>query len=172
MMQVYTSKGVAYITIGDSLYNFPEDKGFLDNDALISSLSLKEIGDLLKMFGGLPFNFMDYLVKKVKLYGDSLEVSSFICDGEKVWLNKQQRSSIMNLLNLMNEDSFELILHDKVHIVSTEKLKQLLNNLEIFSYKCLVNTTKHVENIKKLKKYQEIVNYNYTTGFPEKLILE
>ena len=78
----------------------------------------------------------------------------------------------MNLLNLMNEDSFELILHDKVHIVSTEKLKQLLNNLEIFSYKCLVNTTKHIENIKKLKKYQEVVNYDYTTGFPEKLILE
>ena len=89
MIQVYTSKRVAYVTIGDSLYNFPEDKGFLDNDALISALSLKEIGDLLKMFGGLPFNFMDYLVKKVKLYGDSLEVSSFICDGEKVWLDKQ-----------------------------------------------------------------------------------
>ena len=165
MMQVYTSKGVAYVTIGDSLYNFPEDKGFLDNDALISSLSLKEIGDLLKMFGGLPFNFMDYLVKKVKLYGDSLE-------GKKVWLDKQQRSSIMNLLNLMNEDSFELILHDKVHIVSSEKLKKLLNDLEIFSYKCLVNTTKHIENIKKLKTYQEVVNYDYTTGFPEKLILE
>ena len=172
MMQVYTSKGVAYVTIGDSLYNFPEDKGFLENDELINVLSSKEIGELLKMFGGLPFNFMDYLVKKVKLYGDSLEASSFICNGEKVWLDKQQRSSIMNLLNLMNEDSFELILHDKVHIVSSEKLRKLLNDLEIFSYNCLVNTTKHIENIKKLKTYQEVVNYDYTTGFPEKLILE
>ena len=39
-MQVYTSKGVAYITVGDSLYNFPEDKGFLENDELINVLSL------------------------------------------------------------------------------------------------------------------------------------
>ena len=67
MMQVYTSKGVAYVTIGDSLYNFPGDKGLLENDELINILSSQEIGELLKMFGGLPFNFMDYLVKKVKL---------------------------------------------------------------------------------------------------------
>lgn len=173
MIQTTTNNRITYITVGDSIYEFPETlEGISNNDEFLSKVSMEDLYDLFRYHGGIPNYFKEILEKKAKLYGDSLEASSFICEGNKVWLDKQQRSSILNLLNSLKEDKFELVLHGKIHELETTKVLALLPKLEVFAYKCLVNTTKHLQNIAELKTLKDIMEYDYTTGYPEKLILE
>lgn len=177
MMQFETNKGIVYITVGNSLYTLPETlEGFLENDELISKLSIKEILELHRMHLGIPNNFKDYLVKKAALYGDSPEASGFICEDKVVKLDKQQRGSIKNLLiidpTMEGTNKFKLVLHNEIHEIEVSKVLDLLSKLEINAYKCLITTTEHLQNIDKLRTLDEILNYDYTTGYPEKLILK
>jgi hypothetical protein len=42
----------------------------------------------------------------------------------------------------------------------------------VYAYKCYVNTFKHIKAIENLTKLEDIMNYDYTTGYPEKIVLE
>ena len=77
----------------------------------------------------------------------------------------------MNLSNSSLID-IDLVLGDEVISLSPLKLKGLLLKLEDYSHKCFVNTFKHLIVIKDLKNIEDIINYDYTTGYPEKVILE
>ena len=53
-----------------------------------------------------------------------------------------------------------------------EFVKQFILQLEAYAYKCYVNTAKHQQKIQSLQTLEDILNYDYTTGYPEKIILE
>jgi hypothetical protein len=46
---------------------------------------------------------------------------------------------------------------------------QMLYALEKYASQCYDNTNRHLAEIKKLTSVEEIDNYDYSTGYPEKL---
>lgn len=56
--------------------------------------------------------------------------------------------------------------------LSAEFVKQFILQLEAYAYKCYVNTAKHQQKIQSLQTLEDILNYDYTTGYPEKITLE
>lgn len=145
----------------------------LNNDSLLSEYSLTELDNIYKSkrFGNFQFLYKDILLKQSTLYDRSDNVNSFIYKNNKYWLDKQQRSCMRTLLD-SGVDSIELSLGEEFITFPTDIIKTFIKDLEIYSHKCFINTAKHQQQIRSLEKIEDILNYDYTTGYPEKVILE
>ena len=108
------------------------------------------------------------LDKKITYYDSSLEVNSFLFNGQNLWLDKATRVGLVNLVN-SSTDNVTLALGDQIISVPVEIAKQFLAVLEVYAGECYVNTAKHRIALKTLKTEDEIINYDFTTGYPEKL---
>ena len=145
----------------------------LNNKNLLSDFSLKELDNIYKSnkLGNFEWLYKDILLKQSTLYDNSDEVNSFIYKGNKYWLDKQQRSCMKTVAE-SGLDSIEIVMGDISLNLPSEFIKQFILELEAYAYKCYVNTAKHQKNINNLKTVEEVLNYDYTTGYPEKLVLE
>lgn len=108
------------------------------------------------------------LNKKIDQFDSSLEVNSFIFNDNYLWLDKATRVGLVNLVN-SSVDNVILALGDQLLTIPVDVAKQFLAALEVYAGKCYVNTARHKMAIKELKSQDELINYDYTTGYPEKL---
>lgn len=110
------------------------------------------------------------LEAEIKAYDTSSNVNGFFYNGESYWLDKETRVGLQNLVNC-STDSFSLLLGNNIIELELEKAKQFLSELEVYAGKCFINTNKHLLAIKNLKTIEDIINYDYTTGYPDKITL-
>lgn len=145
----------------------------LNNDSLLSEYSLKELDNIYKSnnLGNFEFLYKDILLKQVTLYDKSENVNSFIYKGNSFWLDKQQRSCMKTVAE-SGLENIEVILGNNSAILPASFINQFILDLEAYAYKCYVNTSKHQNAIKALQTVEEVLNYDYTTGYPDKIILE
>jgi hypothetical protein len=149
-----------------------EISNVLNNDELLSLYSMSELDTLYKKyFGNYKAMYPHILIKKIKLYDSSDEVNSFIIDGQKFWLDKATRVGLMHLANCSTDD-LQLVLGDKILTFPVEFAKDFLMRLEVYAGQCYLQTQKHLLAVKELKTVEDILNYDYTTGYPEKITLE
>ena len=64
-----------------------------------------------------------------------------------------------------------LATNKKIIELPLETAKEFLKKLEVYAGKCYLQTAKHKQNVSYLRTIEDIYNYNYTAGYPEKLIL-
>lgn len=145
----------------------------LRNEELLSTYSLKELDNIYKSnnLGNAEFIYKDILLVQASLYDQSDNVNSFVYKGNKYWLDKQQRSCMRTVAD-SGLDIIEIVMGNEVLQLPSEFVKQFILQLEAYAYKCFVTTAKHQQNIKALQSIEDILNYDYTTGYPEKIILE
>ena len=108
------------------------------------------------------------LIGKVKNLEDSKE---FEYKGKKLWWNKNTRAGLINLAN-SSTDNVAILIGDDVISFNLESLKDLLAQLEVYSSKCLIVTHKHIKAIEKLQTFEDILKYDYTLGYPDKVVIE
>lgn len=141
------------------------------DDPILNILSIEELIKIWKDLYGIPENLNDFLIKKIKLYSSSSNINSFFYEGKEYWLDKDNRNSLWNLSN-SSLGNIEFVVGDEILNLNSLKLKAFLLKLEVYAYKCFVNTFKHLKAAKNLNNIQDIINYDYTTGYPEKIVLE
>lgn len=142
------------------------------NAELLNMYSMTELHDLYKFyFGNYEHKYKTILKAKIALYDVSKEVNSFIFQGQDLWLSKDTRVGLMHLANCSTED-IQLILGDQILTFSPDFVKAFLTRLEVYAGKCYVQTQKHLIAVDALKTPEEIINYDYTAGYPEKIVLE
>ena len=140
-------------------------------EAILAELSFEDLMTLWKELYGVPKNLKEILIQKIKLYRTSNNIHSFNYNGKEYWLDKDDRSCLWNLSNSSLGD-IEFVVGDELLTMNALKLKAFLIKLEVYAYKCYVTEFKHLRNAKVLNKLEDIVNYNYTTGYPDKITLE
>lgn len=138
------------------------------NEAILQELNFKDLLKIWRDLYGVPGNIKEFLKKKIELYNSSSNVNSFMYQDQEYWLDKHNRSNLQNLSSSSLGD-IEFILGDKIITINSLKLKAFLVKLEVYAYKCHVNTFKHLLAIKELKTVEDIINYDYTKGYPEKI---
>ena len=145
----------------------------LNNEQLLNELDMVTLPDVfLKVFGvRCEDSYKPILMKKIELYDKSQAVNSFIYKNKSYWLDKQQRTCLKNVVD-SGLENIELVFKDQSLTLPSKVIKQFLINLEVYAYKCYVTTAKHLQNASKLLDYLDILNYDYTTGYPEKIVLE
>ena len=144
----------------------------LKNTELLSSYSMKELHELYcEYFGNYVYVYPYILEEKIKLYDNSDQVNSFLIDGVNFWLDKATRVGLMHLANC-SKDNLQLVVGDRILEFSPEFVKEFLAKLEVYASQCYIQTQKHILAAKQLKNLEDILNYDYTTGYPEKITLE
>lgn len=155
-----------------SIKDFSQDT-IINNEELLSELDMNTLPETLYGVLGLyPTNlYKPILLKKIEQYDKSDNVNSFIYKGNKYWLDKQQRSCMKTVAE-SGLESIEIVFGDISITLPSEFVKQFILALEAYAYKCYVNTAKHLQIAASLENLEDILNYDYTTGYPEKIILE
>lgn len=124
---------------------------FIEKDGASSEYILREI-----------------LKTKIQNYDSSNEVNSFILKDNKYWLNKDTRLGLQHLVNC-SKDEVSIVLEDQIITISKDDASKFLSQLEVYAGQCYLQTQKHLIAIKELKTVEDLINYDYTKGYPEKI---
>ena len=113
---------------------------------------------------------------EIQQYDESDLVNSFnIVVNENTisaWITPEQRSNYKNSI-----DAAELLGLEEVHPVfdgiqftlQTQMAKMALAQIQIYADRCYIVTETHKANVEALTTIEEVDEYLYTTGYPEKL---
>ena len=116
------------------------------------------------------FSLKNILKKSIVYYDTSKYVNSFYYQDKQYWLSKDIRIGLFRLID-SGAKQITLQLNDNYLIISSDKLKEFLNQLEVYAGKCFSITAEHLQNIKQLSTIEELLKYDYTAKYPNKVIL-
>lgn len=111
-------------------------------------------------------------IQEVLDYDTSSFVNCFYMSGIEIWLDKETRTGLKLRFEAetnmgMNETS--LWYNNMRFTLPTSSAVQMLYLLEIYASQCYDNTQYHIAQISSLTNIEDVKNYDYTTGYPEKL---
>ena len=116
----------------------------------------------------------ELVTDEITKYDTSENVNSFSLNGLTVWLDKDTRVGLMNSTTIQKNAGLEtsvLWLGTMALEVPCDQAIQLLSALEIYALDCFNVTAEHKKNILTLDSIDDLVNYDYTKGYPEKLVM-
>lgn len=100
-------------------------------------------------------------------------VNGFTLGNVETWLNRDDRVCLMHSLEvsqLKGETTYGLCV-ENVGVVTLPILtiKSMLDDIEFYAIQCYKRTFEHKEAVNSLTTCTELVNYDYTQGYPAKL---
>ena len=108
-------------------------------------------------------------------YDSSSAVNAFMLNGIQVWLDKATRVGLMNSTSIaknMGQEKTNLWLGSYQLEVDCDKAIQLLSALEMYALECFNVTAAHKKSVSELDNIEEVLTYDYKSGYPEKLKME
>lgn len=115
------------------------------------------------------------MLADITAYDSSTAVNSFLLNGMKVWLDKATRVGLMNSTTIaksMGQQKTTLWLGSYQLEVDCDKAIQLLSALEMYALECFNVTAAHKKAVSSIESIEDILTYDYTAGYPEKLKME
>ena len=115
-------------------------------------------------------------IKELREYDKSEAVNQFYYGDIADWVQLELRNNIKNNSIPSQEDEgmteMYVSLGKVAGVFPIDIIKEMLQALENYAYKCWVVTDKHVRAISQLESIEEVANYDYKTGYPEKIRFE
>ena len=118
------------------------------------------------------------VAKKVKInqitqYDASDAVNQFTYQGKPMWFDKVTRACIsysMNVEKQAGETATTLCDNDNIsYTVPIDDALQMFAALEIYAKQCYNVTAQHKIDVMALETVEDVENYNFKSGYPEKL---
>lgn len=136
------------------------------------NLTAKEWSEILELREGiLNFNSLYQIIKRAIIeYDKSIYVNSFYYKGNQYWLDKDTRIGLFRLID-SGAENITLQLNDTYVDINANQLKSFLNQLEVYAGKCFSVTVKHLSELKLIQKLEDLIKYDYTIGYPDKITL-
>ena len=114
-------------------------------------------------------------IAEITAYDTSDKVNGFILNGMLVWLDKATRVGLMNsttIAKAMGQATTTLWLGGIKLVVDCDMAIQLLSVLEMYALECFNVTAAHKKAVSELTDIGEVLSYDYTKGYPEKLSMK
>ena len=111
----------------------------------------------------------------ITAYDSSSAVNAFLLNGIQVWLDKATRVGLMNstaIAKNMGQEKTTLWFGSYQLEVDCDKAIQLLSALEMYALECFNVTAAHKKAVSELDNIEEVLTYDYKSGYPEKLKME
>lgn len=146
----------------------------IDNDNFTVP-ELKEMLDLSGIQGADAVLFLKNMISRLIIKRDSSsDINEFYIAGIPVWLDKETRVGLA--LRFASEKgagmtSTTLWMNGMQFPFELTVAEQVLGGIEIYASQCYDNTQRHLAEIQKLTTVEDLINYDYTAGYPEKLRL-
>lgn len=117
----------------------------------------------------------EMLARAITTYDASTAVNSFSLNGKSVWLDKATRVGLMNSTSIVKGMGTEITTlwlgEDKME-VDCDTAIHLLSALEMYALTCFNVTAAHKKAVAELESVEEVVAYDITTDYPDKLEME
>ena len=112
------------------------------------------------------------VLAEIEKHDTSSAVNGFILNGQRVWLDKATRVGLMNsttIAKAMGQPTTTLWLCDAKLVVECDKAIQLLSALEMYALECFNVTAAHKKAVSEMSTVEEVLEYDYTAGYPKML---
>lgn len=115
------------------------------------------------------------LEKRIKEYDVSDHVNEFTLAGKKMWLSKEMRVGLMNSINIeksIKKTDTVLWFEGINYTIPIDVALQMLSQLELYALACYNVTQQHLSAISSISTIEGLVGYDYTIGYPERLVFD
>lgn len=120
-------------------------------------------------------NTRSLVLQKIQNYDLSDNVNGFSLGNQQVWLTKPQRESLLTSLNMFVKagvDTFPFVLGGRAMELPCATLEQMLAAVEVYATQCMMVTAGHTAEVSALETEEAMLAYDYTQGYPEKLVFD
>ena len=161
---------------------FQDENGNTLFDILMTNGVNTQISDIIRNikidFGILePLSDLDLakerVIRLISDYDTSDAVNSFILEGKSMWLPNEKRISITDSIakEKASGQSTTIMWFDTIkYEIPVDTALYMLQELEVYAKKCYNTTEEHKVNVQNLQSIEEVNNYDYKSGYPDKLI--
>lgn len=120
----------------------------------------------------------EMLIAEIDEYDKSIDVNSFVLNGENVWLPKADRVGLMNSVQIEKEsgrDVSTMWFNGVSYTLNCDMVIGLLRQLELYALDCYNVTAANKHFVSGMSNVEELLNYKdskgYTNGYPGKLTI-
>jgi hypothetical protein len=114
----------------------------------------------------------DDIIRKIKTYDTSSEINTVFISGTPTWFNKSTRVGLRIRFESEIQKGFTqttLWYNGIPCVITLEEAMKMLHEIELYASACYDNTQQHIYNVNQLENLEDVNNYNYKVGYPEKL---
>lgn len=137
------------------------------------NVSVKEIWDMTSVNPSVTLAALKAeKITEIESYDKSSNVNGFYLNGMEVWVDKDTRVGLMNSTNIHIQKGIsdtEIWFEGFSFTLPCYMVIQMLQDLEMYAYQCFNATAKHKAAVTALQDIESVRNYDFTTGYPEKL---
>lgn len=109
---------------------------------------------------------------QINNYDASPNVEEFTISGVPMWLGHELRQQIRtsaDAYTAMGYENMTKVFNGQEFTFPIATWLQMLNALEIYAAEALNTTERHKNAVNAMTSIQDVIDYDYTTGYPEKL---
>lgn len=114
----------------------------------------------------------DRTKEAIDIYDASSEVNSFTIGNKELWIDRTTRTALMRRFEaekLAEITTTTLWYGNDSFTLPVEQAVAMLNAIELYACQCYDVTAAHKVAVDELTDIEEAYNYDYRTGYPEKL---
>ena len=111
-------------------------------------------------------------IEQIEAYDTSAAVNSFTLGGKEMWLPKETRVGLVNSVTIeknAGKETTTLWFDGAKYELPVDTALQMLSALELYALECYNVTAAHKAAVSALESVEDIVAYDYTENYPEKL---
>ena len=111
-------------------------------------------------------------IEQITEYDQSEDVNSFTLQGKQMWLPKETRVGLVNSVTIeknAGKKTTVLWFGGEKYELPIDTALQMLSALELYALECYNVTAAHKAAVNVLESVEDVVAYDYTQGYPEKL---
>lgn len=112
-------------------------------------------------------------VGEINAYDQSEDVNQFSLGGRQMWLDKDTRVGLANSIGIEQSAGKEttILWYDAVkYVIPIPLALQMLAALELYALASYNATQEHIAAVMSLETKEEVEAYDYTAGYPDKLV--
>lgn len=112
------------------------------------------------------------VLQKIENHDISDEVNAFTINGEKYWLTKPMRESLLTSLGRFQKagiGNFPFVIGNIQTELPCDVLDGMITQLEVYATQCLGVTTAHQMAVNALESEEALLAYDYTQNYPPML---
>lgn len=111
-------------------------------------------------------------IAQIETYDSSENVEQFTIVDTPMWLGHELRQQIRtsaDAYDALGAETMTKVFNGMEFTFSIPIWKQMLNALEVYAAEALNTTERHKNAISAMTNIQDVIDYDYTTGYPLKL---
>ena len=112
-------------------------------------------------------------VEEILAYDSSSAVNEFSMGGLPIWLDKATRAGLLLRFEAeakAGRTSTTLWYNGLPFTLPLTYAQEILIALELYASACYDNTQSHIAEVQKMESKEAVEAYDYTTGYPQKLL--